>query len=112
MPPDGSGIIRGHVWDDVDEDGEWGDEPMLASLEVELYEAGPDGLLGTPDDVFVESEDADPLYAFEELSPGSYRVRVVVSTLPTGYVVGTQPPDFVVFDNEFFDFANFGLEGP
>ncbi|MBN2477368.1 MAG: cadherin-like domain-containing protein [Pirellulales bacterium] len=71
--------ISNYVWNDIDLDGiqdantEWG----LSNVQVELYQPGPDGQAGTPDDVLVDDmlTDAFGLYLFGALSPGDYYLR-------------------------------------
>jgi uncharacterized repeat protein (TIGR01451 family) len=76
------------VWHDVDGDGVQGlDEPALSNVVVRLYAPGPDGVPGTADDVLLASDttDADGLYRFDDLAPGTYVVVVDPATLPAGF---------------------------
>lgn len=68
---------------DADNDGvhEAG-EPGIPGVTVELYAAGPDGVMGGDDDTLLASTatDADGNYFFNELLPGKY--YVVIPTPP------------------------------
>ena len=76
----------------------------IEGVTVELYSAGPDGIIGNADDVLIGSTltDENGMYLFTGLdvsdtgaNPGSdYRVEVVTSTLPngsTGWVNSVDP---------------------
>ncbi len=92
------GEIRVVAWSDTNANGvrESG-EDGLPSIVVELWSAGPDGLVQTPDDIFVRSDVvgddaldvAHGLALFTMLSPGSYFVRVSPSSIPSGMVPTT-----------------------
>jgi protocatechuate 3,4-dioxygenase beta subunit len=80
--------VGDRVWNDLDDDGvlEAG-EPGLPGITVRLLaadgvtevEVGPDGALGTGDDVAGGVvTDADGRYRFTGLQPGTYRAQVVV----------------------------------
>ncbi len=82
-----AGAIGDRIWNDLDGDGVQDvGEPGLNGVTVRLREAGPDGTLGTADDVLlpdaVTSGDGD--YGYTNLPPGLYRVDVDPSTLPLG----------------------------
>lgn len=116
-PPE-QGILRGEIsvvaWSDTNANGvrESG-EDGLPSIVVELWSTGPDGLVQTPDDIFVRSDavgDDTPdvahgLALFTMLSPGSYFVRVSPSSIPSGMVPTTpiQSGCLVVVIGEHFD---------
>jgi len=82
----GDGSVGDTVWFDRDRDGLQGPgEPGIAGVDVLLTWPGPDGVLGTPDDVtFTETTDANGEYLFGGLNSGEYSVVVDVSTLPGG----------------------------
>ncbi len=82
----GDGLVGDLVWFDQDRDGvRDAGEPGIAGVDVWLTWPGPDGVLGTPDDVvFTETTDADGLYLFGGLNSGNYSVQVDASTLPAG----------------------------
>jgi uncharacterized repeat protein (TIGR01451 family) len=80
------------VWVDVNQDGIQNDGPTgLNGVYVRLFQPGPDGVPGTPDDFPVGSavtgngpDNAPGWYNFPGLAPGSY------------FVCFTPPPTFVV----------------
>ncbi len=82
----GDGIIGDTVWLDENRDGvQDPGEPGIAGVVVELTWPGPDGVLGTLDDVvFTDTTDQFGLYEFIGLNEGDYWVDVDVSTLPAG----------------------------
>ena len=82
----GDGSIGDTVWFDLDRDGSQGSgEPGIAGIDMWLTWPGPDGMLGTTDDVtFTETTDVDGLYLFVGLNPGDYSVAVDASTVPAG----------------------------
>jgi len=60
-------------------------EVGIPNVTVNLYGTGPDNVVGTPDDVLLDTQITDALgqYRFRPLQPGlSYRVEVDVNTLP------------------------------
>ena len=66
------------VWEDLNANGIQDDgEPGVKDVPVELYDCGPDGTPGTPDDDFIGSTttDTDGFYLFEDLVPGSYYIK-------------------------------------
>ncbi len=82
--------ITGIVWFDVDEDGTQGataTEGGVAGVKVTLYEAGPDMMEGTADDVRVTDNVTgnDGFYQFFNVLPGKYFVNFDPNTLPTDY---------------------------
>jgi uncharacterized repeat protein (TIGR01451 family) len=80
------------VWVDVNQDGIQNDGPTgLNNVYVRLFQPGPDGVPGTPDDFPVDSavtgngpDSAPGWYNFPGLAPGSY------------FVCFTPPPTFTV----------------
>ncbi len=107
------------LWLDADRDGvEGSSEPGLAGVTLELFDAGPDGVIGGGDDVLLGTTvtDANGGYVFDGLAPGSYFVDVDESTLPTGFSETTYPmgvdPSAVVLlsEGENFDDADFGYQ--
>lgn len=83
-----NGSIGDRVWYDLDGDGV--QDPAEATLgvpgvEVVLDYAGADGTFGTGDDVTGQATattDANGIYTFPNLPPGTYRVRVLDATVP------------------------------
>jgi len=79
------GSIGDYVWLDANGDAvQDASEAGIAGALVNLYEAGPDGIGGTVDDVFVASAttDASGYYLFDPLPMRIYWVDVVESSLP------------------------------
>ncbi|HUW09800.1 MAG TPA: SdrD B-like domain-containing protein, partial [Anaerolineae bacterium] len=79
------GSIGDYVWLDANGDAvQDASESGIAGVVVNLYEAGPDGLGGTADDIFVASAttDANGYYLFDPLPMRIYWVDVVESSLP------------------------------
>jgi uncharacterized repeat protein (TIGR01451 family) len=82
------------VFHDLDGDGNLDPgEPRLAGVTVDLVGAGPDGMLGTSDDVTYPSQQTGPdgSYTFTLLPPGEYEVGVDETTLPPDVDVATTP---------------------
>ncbi|MEM1332950.1 MAG: SdrD B-like domain-containing protein, partial [Actinomycetota bacterium] len=75
----GDADIGDTVYLDLDGDGSQDpNEPGVPGQTVQLNSEGPDGILGTPDDiVLTTTTDADGEYLFENLPDGDYRVTVV-----------------------------------
>lgn len=82
------------VWNDINGDGiKQGTEPGLSNVTVQLRTPGPDGIPGTSDDVLIASTvtNASGNYTFTNLTPGTYIVDVLNSTLPPNFA-NTNPP--------------------
>ncbi len=89
----GTGSIGDFVWEDLNGDGVQDDgEPAVEGAIVTLTWAGPDGELGTDDDIEIGSATTvdDGLYGFDLLPPGPYQVDV---TAPAGGLVETFDAD-------------------
>ncbi len=87
----GTGAIGDRVWIDADGDGlEDPEEPGFYNATVELLTPGPDGILGTVDDIVAATTTTDynGSYIFDNLDAGAYTVRV---TPPTGYTQTGDP---------------------
>lgn len=84
----GSSSIGDLIWHDINENGvQDTDEPPLANIGVEVIWFGPDGIESTADDrTFTTTTDEDGRYLVQNLLRGEYRVNVVESTLPEGFV--------------------------
>ncbi len=69
-------------------------EPGLSGVTISLYNAGPDGIPGTGDDVLLQTTTTatDGSYAFTPVTPGTYSVR---QTVPSGFV-NTSPTQLPV----------------
>ncbi|NJP07662.1 MAG: DUF11 domain-containing protein, partial [Chloroflexaceae bacterium] len=79
------------VWEDTNHNGiQDANEPGIPNVQVDLYEPGPDGIPGTPDDVLVDRTFTSDLgeYTFTGLQPGDYFVEF---TPPPGYTIS--PPN-------------------
>ncbi|MEY3218681.1 MAG: hypothetical protein RIT27_38, partial [Pseudomonadota bacterium] len=86
----GNSWIGDTVWldqngDKIQQVGEAG----LAGVRLNLYGAGVDGIIGTPDDSLLRSTttDASGNYLFDGLSGGQYQVKVDSATLPAGLTI-------------------------
>lgn len=69
-------------------------EPGIPDVPITLYGPGPDGNLGTGDDVYVSSTftDANGIYSFPNIGPGDYRVDINETWLTAnGYPVRRYP---------------------
>lgn len=81
------------VWEDQDNSADSSNgvgEPGLANIDVTATWFGPDGILGTADDIdFVETTDANGDYLFASMPPGDYRVVVDDADLPAGLTTQT-----------------------
>ena len=81
--------IGDRVWEDRDADGiQDTAETGIAGVGVTLWNVGPDGLVGTSDDVEVSSTVTSPTgdYLFDGQDPGNYYVEFDLATLPARYV--------------------------
>ncbi|MEM6793631.1 MAG: SdrD B-like domain-containing protein [Acidobacteriota bacterium] len=82
-----TGRLGDRVWLDIDGDGlQDVGEPGLANVQVTLFDAGPDGVVGGGDDIAIDGTltDAFGLYLFTDLPPGNFYVDVTDATVPTG----------------------------
>ncbi|WP_344017358.1 SdrD B-like domain-containing protein, partial [Microlunatus capsulatus] len=100
----GSGALGGLLWFDLDADGTRDEpaEPVTPGVPVEVVWAGPDGVLGTGDDVALATRTGtDGRWRLDGLPPGRYQVLVPPAALPPGVAVvfdrddGTEDPDGV-----------------
>jgi fimbrial isopeptide formation D2 family protein len=81
--------IGDRVWIDQDADGiQDADEVGAAGVTVVLWQAGPDGVPGTADDVQIDRTvtSATGDYLFPGVDPGEYFVQFDLDTLPIGHV--------------------------
>jgi uncharacterized repeat protein (TIGR01451 family) len=112
--------VGGTVWLNLNGDAAQGaGEPGLSGVTVRLTQAGPDGVLGTADDVVsTTTTDAAGNYAFANLPPGPVAVRVLTNTLPGGTAANYDPdgtPDssttLTLSSGQSATAANFGYVG-
>jgi uncharacterized repeat protein (TIGR01451 family) len=83
----GLGGVSGTVWADADADGTInGGESGYNVIPVDLIDPGPDGIVGTGDDVLVATTLTDPNgdYVFNDVPAGDYVVVVETAALPAG----------------------------
>jgi|GEM_PF-1081334 len=94
-PIPGTATVGDFVWNDADGDGvQDPGEVGLASVDVELYDVGPDGVYGSADDVGVvatTTTDASGNYLFAGVAPGQYVVQIDDTTLPAGSTITSGP---------------------
>ncbi len=78
------------VFTDTDNNGSFdGTEPTLQGIEVQLYNAGADGVKGNDDELLATRiTKADGLYLFDGLKPGNYYVKLN-SGIPANMVSST-----------------------
>lgn len=114
--PEGS--IGDTVWVDLNGNGiQEPGEPGIAGVGLVLYNAGPDGLCGTADDVAVANTvtDANGKYTFSGLPAGTYCVDVIDATVPAGLslVSGNDPHGPIVLaEGQNYKDADFGYNSP
>ena len=92
----GDAILGGTLWLDADHDGVFqSTEGRIPVATVELYDAGPDGVVGGGDDVLVASTvtDANGFYVFNDLPAGRYYTNPAQTTLPAGLSLTTGSTD-------------------
>ncbi|MCB1052672.1 MAG: hypothetical protein KDC71_18875 [Acidobacteria bacterium] len=104
------GDIGDFVWNDLDGDGvQDGGEPGISGVTVFL-DLNSNGMLdgGEPSDV----TDASGLYLFTNLAAGNYTIRVLTSSVPSGFVLtgGVNPLNHTLFSGEVFSTADFGFQ--
>ncbi len=85
----GLGGVSGTVWADDDADGVIdGGESGYNAIPIDLVDPGPDGIVGTGDDVLVATTLTGPAgdYTFVDVPAGDYVVVVDTGALPAGVV--------------------------
>ncbi|MGI3786417.1 MAG: SdrD B-like domain-containing protein, partial [Janthinobacterium lividum] len=86
----GGGTLGGTVWFDLDADGvvDTPAEPAATGTVLDVVWSGPDGELGTSDDVSrTATVGPDGRWQLSGLLPGSYRVSVPASSVPAGATI-------------------------
>ncbi len=86
------GEIGDFVWYDTNHDGvQDPGEAGINGVQVKLYRDNGDGLFNTTTDTLVgtQTTSGGGKYLFQNLSPASYFVDVVDSTVPAGYILTT-----------------------
>ena len=109
------GAIGDRVWQDVNENGvQDPGEPGIAGVTVNLLGAGPDGTLGTADDLTFTPQvtAADGSYLFPTLFTADYRVSVDAGTVPAGMQLtsGNEPFDVTLPPGGGVSTADFGYQ--
>ncbi len=110
--PTNSGTIKGTVFNDPNANGtQEPGETGIPGVVVGLYQAGPDGVFNTPDDVLVTTTTTDPAgnYGFYNQPPGTYQVR---ETVPPSYVHTTPVNQVLSLPAGGTQTVNFGLAQP
>ncbi len=82
------GSMIGRIWVDSDANGqEASDEDGVTEVKAQIFNAGPDMIANTADDVFEAEMRTDNLGFFEffNLTPGFYFIRIDETSLPIGY---------------------------
>ncbi len=82
----GTGTLGDTVWFDTDADGtQAAGEPGIPGVTVMVTWHGPDGDIGTKDDVFFTTvTDGSGIWSIDGLPAGDYTVDVLTKTLPAG----------------------------
>lgn len=102
------------VWNDQDGSGDRDPGELgINGVIIRLYSPGPDGTLGTADDVLVgtTATAGGGAYSFDNLLPDTFRVDVDQTTLPPGIsllTTGSEPLDLVVGAGSSNTAADFG----
>lgn len=102
--------IAGVVWDDLNGDGVLdAGEPGLANVIVFL-DFNNNGVFNAED--ILSTTIANGTYIFNSLPAGDYNVRVLASSLPSGYVLtgGVEPLQLTLVDEEEFTGGDFGFQ--
>ncbi|MCG8456192.1 MAG: carboxypeptidase regulatory-like domain-containing protein, partial [Holophagales bacterium] len=111
------GSIGDLVWLDLDSDGQRdGAENGLSGVTVQLWDPGPDGVLGGGNDSLLTTTttDSQGRYSFDGLAAGTYVAQVDTTSLPGGgtdLVATTANPSATVLlsEGERYTDADFGF---
>jgi gliding motility-associated-like protein/uncharacterized repeat protein (TIGR01451 family) len=85
--------IGNYVWNDTNNDGiQNPGEPVVPNVDIDLYNPGPDNIIGNADDIFVSTTTTSPtgFYNFGNLNPGSYYLVFDLMTIPVGFIPTVQ----------------------
>ena len=110
-----AGVVSGRLWNDLDNNQVQNTgEPGLPAVTVNLRFAGPDGILGTVDDIFfTQATDNDGNYTFTGLDAGAYQLTVdyLSGPLVWGFDVNTanEPLTLTLGPDEIRRDAHFGF---
>ncbi len=80
--------IGNYVWYDFNHNGQQdGNESGVEGMFVQLFDLGPNNMVGGSDDVLVDQDttDQDGFYLFENILPNSYYLQLVSAFLPANY---------------------------
>ncbi len=117
----GDASIGDRIWFDADGDGvQDAGENGIAGVTVNLYDPGPDGVIGGGDDILLATAvtDSSGAYLFDNLFADTYVVSVDTATLPAG-ATQTGDPDgtmdnshtYALSAGENYQDADFGYQG-
>ncbi|MFW2381176.1 MAG: DUF7507 domain-containing protein, partial [Acidimicrobiales bacterium] len=112
FPLVGAGSIGDQVFEDLNQNGVFDSgEPGVAGVLVTLTWAGPDGVMGTSDDVVITTTtDGNGQYLVGGLPAGEYLVELDETTIPAD--LGTAPPVTILLPAGDVDLtADFPLVG-
>lgn len=105
-------LISGVIWEDLNGDGAMGtEEPKYQNLQVTLTGAGPDGSLGTGDDMSLSvNTDLNGAYQFDILPGNLYIVDIDNSAIPATHILTTseEPLNISLAPGEERTDADFG----
>lgn len=99
-----TGSLGDFVWNDLNNDGRQdGGEPGVAGIVVQLLDS-----IGTV--LAADTTDSNGLYLFDSLSTGTYQVKIIASSIPSGLILSTMQNAAGVPDSLDSDFdAGTGL---
>ena len=103
--------IGDYVWFDDNVDGSQdSNEVGAAGIQLQLRNAGADGILGNADDLLQSSRtDADGAYLFDNLSAGLYQVSIDNNSIAANQILSTSGFYQLNLSQESISTADFGL---